>query len=110
MTTKELYITRGIQENFSVQLQQVLWNIVMQREQEAKKIGILPDYLSVFHIRDTENNGESCIKLLQEEPPYSYKYRIKTKETFKKRKVYVIREDCNDIDSSYFVMLLPEEY
>ncbi|PKE50744.1 hypothetical protein CW674_05200 [Macrococcoides caseolyticum] len=110
MINTDMYITRGIQEHFSVPVQQVLWNIVMQREREAKKQGIKPDYLSVFHIRDAENKDESYIKLLQEEPPYSYKYRIKTKETFKKRKVYVIREDRNDIGSSYFVMLLPEEY
>ncbi|PKE62290.1 hypothetical protein CW683_11185 [Macrococcoides caseolyticum] len=106
MKATERYITRGVQENLSPHLQQLLFSIVNKRDEDAERNGQKADYLSVFHVK-RRGDRHIQIKLLQEQPPYNMKYTIQSTEDFKKNKVYVVRED--DVDP-FYIMLLPTEY
>lgn len=98
------YITRGISEQLSLDLQILLWNMVKEREDQPQT-----DYLHIFRLQ--EDNNMLSVTHEQEQPvyklEYSYTNYIKNQNALSK-KVYVIRED--DIDAFYYVMLLPEEY
>jgi len=108
MPKSQTYITRGIDEHIPHNIINIIWSLVLKREEEAKKYNEKPDYLSVFHIRKTDNENIIRIKHLQEQPPYSHTYQFVSDQTFNRQKVYVVREDA--VDLKYFVMLLPEEY
>ena len=98
------YITRGISEQLSLDLQILLWNMVEERENQGHT-----DYLHIFRLQEEENI--LSITYEQEKPPYKLEYHytnyVKNQNALPK-KVYVIRED--DVDAFYYVMLLPEEY
>lgn len=108
MSKTNTYITRGIDDNIPKNIINIIWSLVMKREEDAEKNNEPVDYLNVFHIRKTKDDTVLKIKHFQENPPYSNTYRIVSHETVTKQKVYVIREDS--VDLKYFVMLLPEEY
>ncbi|MVG89924.1 hypothetical protein GO695_06940 [Staphylococcus aureus] len=99
------YITRGISEQLSLDLQILLWNMVKERDNQPHT-----DYLHIFRLQDEGNNILS-ISHEQEQPAYKLEYHytnyVKNQNALPK-KVYVIRED--DVDTFYYVMLLPEEY
>lgn len=98
------YITRGISEQLSLDLQILLWNMVKRRDNQPQT-----DYLHIFRLQEDEN----IISIIheQEQPTYKLEYHytnyIKNQNALPK-KVYVIRED--DVDVFYYVMLLPEEH
>ncbi|MCI2874885.1 DUF960 domain-containing protein [Staphylococcus hominis] len=98
------YITRGISEQLSLNLQILLWNMVKERDNQAHT-----DYLHIFRLQEDENI--LSITHEQEQPTYKLEYHytnyVKNQNALPK-KVYVIRED--GVDTFYYVMLLPEEY
>ncbi|PNN08557.1 DUF960 family protein [Staphylococcus aureus] len=99
------YITRGISEQLSLDLQILLWNMVKDRDNQLNT-----DYLHIFKLQEDDNM--LSITHEQEQPAYKLEYHytklyIKNQNALPK-KVYVIRED--DVDAFYYVMLLPEEY
>ena len=98
------YITRGISEQLSLDLQILLWNMVKDRDNQLNT-----DYLHIFKLQEDDNM--LSITHEQEQPAYKLEYHypnyIKNQNALPK-KVYVIRED--DVDAFYYVMLFPEEY
>ena len=98
------YITRGISEHLSLELQILLWNMVKERDNQPTT-----DYLHIFRLQEDEN----IVSITHEQEQLTYKLEyhytnyVKNQNTLPK-KVYVIRED--DVDAFYYVMLLPEEY
>lgn len=101
----ELYITRGIASNLTESLQQQLWKMVLYRENEQAKEQEA-DYFHIFQFN--MYNDQLYIKHKQERPDYVKIHKANIKQPININKVYVIRED--DVDFSYYVMLLPEEY
>ncbi|MFQ3903383.1 DUF960 family protein [Staphylococcus pseudoxylosus] len=100
------YITRGIANHLPAMLQQQLWKLVAQREQEQFDDNESLDYFHIFQFN--MHNSQLYIKHKQERPEYVKIYETKYHQPININKVYVIRED--DVDLSYYVMLLPEEY
>ncbi|MCI2911146.1 DUF960 family protein [Staphylococcus hominis] len=98
------YITRGVSEHLSLDLQILLWHMAEERENPPHT-----DYLHIFKLQEEKNI--LSITHEQEQPPYKLEYHytnyVKIQNALPK-KVYVIRED--DVDVFYYVMLLPEEY
>ncbi|HCU8275794.1 TPA: hypothetical protein PRN60_002664 [Staphylococcus aureus] len=98
------YITRGVSEHLSLDLQILLWHMVGERENPPQT-----DYLHIFRLQEDKN----ILSIIheQEQPAYKLEYHytnyVKNQNALPK-KVYVIRED--DVDTFYYVMLLPEEY
>ncbi|MFJ5555821.1 DUF960 family protein [Staphylococcus capitis] len=98
------YITRGISEHLSLDLQILLCNFVKERDYQP-----LRDYLHIFKLQEDENI--LSITHEQEQPAYKLEYHYTNyveNQNALPKKVYVIRED--DVDTFYYVMLLPEEY
>ena len=98
------YITRGISEQLSLELQILLWNMVKERDYQGHT-----DYLHIFKIQEDDNMLSVIHE--QEQPAYKLEYHYTNYEKNQNalpKKVYVIRED--DVDAFYYVMLLPEEY
>lgn len=98
------YITRGISEQLSLDLQILLWHMVEEKDNQPHT-----DYLHIFKLQEDDNM--LSITHEQEQPAYKLEYRYINYEKNQNalpKKVYVIRED--DVDVFYYVMLLPEEY
>lgn len=94
------YITRGIQETFSFELQLTLWNMI----DDLIKEDIEVDYLQVFNIDVMDEHV--TIKHTQEQPSYEKSQTFKTADikdgtSFK---VFVID------DLTHTTMLLASEY
>ena len=102
----ERYITRGIASNLPTTLQQQLWKLVAQRENEQSKELEEIDYFHVFQFH--VHNDQLYIKHKQERPEYVKIHKANYSKVININKVYIIRED--DVDLSYYVMLLPDEY
>ncbi|MCE5762929.1 hypothetical protein JL781_04560 [Staphylococcus pseudintermedius] len=100
------YITRGIDNNLPVTLQHQLWQLVAQRENEQSKEQEAIDYFHIFQFN--MHNDRLYIKHKQERPTYVKTHKSNVKHPININRVYIIRKD--DIDLSYYVMLLPEEY
>ena len=100
------YITRGIANNLPITLQKQVWQIVTQREQEQSKVNELLDYFHIFQFNTRHN--QLYIKHKQERPEYVKIHKANYSKVININKVYIIRED--NVDLSYYVMLLPEEY
>lgn len=101
----ERYITRGIANYLPEALQQQLWKIVSYIEHEQSKEQVT-DYFHIFQFN--MYSDQLYIKHKQERPDYVKIHKANYKQPLNINKVYVIRED--DVDLSYYVMLLPEEY
>ncbi|EHJ07399.1 DUF960 family protein [Staphylococcus simiae] len=100
------YITRGIASHLPGSMQRQLWSLVHQREKEQNKEAQKSDY---FHIFEFDiHHHQLYIEHKQECPEYIKVHKANYSKTMMIDKVYVIRED--DVDLSYYVMLLPEEY
>ncbi|MBM0838509.1 hypothetical protein F1614_07485 [Staphylococcus epidermidis] len=98
------YITRGISEHLSLDIQILLWNMVDERENPPHT-----DYLHIFRLQEEENI--LSITHEQEQSPYKLEYHYTNyakNQIALPKKVYVIREE--DVDTFYYVMLLSEEY
>ncbi|MDW8555074.1 DUF960 family protein [Staphylococcus xylosus] len=100
------YITRGIAQNLPISLQKQLWQLVARREQTQSKGQESLDYFHIFQFN--MHNNQLYIKHKQERPEYVKTHKANVKQSIDINKVYIIRED--DVDLSYYVMLLPEEY
>ncbi|PTK10474.1 hypothetical protein BU594_06315 [Staphylococcus arlettae] len=100
------YITWGIANNLPMTLQRQLWQLVAKRENEQSKELEAIDYFHVFQFN--MYNNQLYVKHKQERPEYVKIYKANVKQPININKVYIIRED--DVDLSYYVMLLPEEY
>ena len=100
------YITWGIANNLPMTLQRQLWQLVAKRENEQSKELEAIDYFHIFQFN--MHNDQLYIKHKQERPEYVKIYKANVKQPININKVYIIRED--DVDLSYYVMLLPEEY
>ena len=87
------YITRGISEQLSLDLQILLWNMVKERDNQPHT-----DYLHIFRLQDEDNNILS-ISHEQEQPAYKLEYHYTNYVKIKMHylKVYVIREDDVDV-------------
>ncbi|MEX5695788.1 DUF960 family protein [Staphylococcus cohnii species complex 1659] len=102
----ERYITRGIANYLPAMLQQQLWKLVAQRENEQFKELEEIDYFHIFQFNI--HSSQLYIKHKQERPEYVKIHKVNYSKAININKVYIIRED--DVDLSYYVMLLPEEY
>lgn len=102
----ERYITRSIVNYLPAMLQQQLWKLVAQRENEQFKELEEIDYFHIFQFN--MHNSQLYIKHKQERPEYVKIHKANYSKAININKVYIIRED--DVDLSYYVMLLPEEY
>ena len=102
----ERYITRGIANSLPIILQKQLWQLVAQRENEQFKELEEIDYFHIFQFN--MHNSQLYIKHKQERPEYVKIHKANYSKAININKVYIIRED--DVDLSYYVMLLPEEY
>ncbi|WP_192977710.1 DUF960 family protein [Mammaliicoccus vitulinus] len=102
----ERYITRSIANYLPAMLQQQLWKLVAQRENEQFKELEEIDYFHIFQFN--MHNSQLYIKHKQERPEYVKIHNANYSKAININKVYIIRED--DVDLSYYVMLLPEEY
>ena len=102
----ERYITRGIANYLPAMLHQQLWKLVAQRENEQFKELEEIDYFHIFQFNTRHN--QLYIKHKQERPTYVKTHKTNVKQPININKIYIIRED--DVDLSYYVMLLPEEY
>lgn len=100
------YITRGIANHLPAMLQQQLWKLVAQREHEQFDDNESLDYFHIFQFN--MHNSQLYIKHKQERPEYVKIHKANYSKAININKVYIIRED--DVDLSYYVMLLPEEY
>ena len=100
------YITRGIDNNLPIILQQQLWKLVAQRENEQSKELEAIDYFHIFQFN--MHNNQLYIKHQQERPAYVKTHKANVKQSIDINKVYIIKED--DVDLSYYIMLLPNEY
>ena len=88
------YITRGISENIPLEIQIILWNMVLS-------MPVKKDYLQIFELSTNENN--LTIKHSQEVPPYEKIYKFIVLEPINE-KIYIID------DGDYSTMLLSDEY
>lgn len=100
------YITNGIVQHLPTALQHQLWQFVAQRENKQSKEREAIDYFHVFQFN--MHNNQLYVKHKQERPEYVKTHKANVKQPINVNKVYIIRED--DVDLSYYVMLLPEEY
>ncbi|MDE7364100.1 MAG: DUF960 domain-containing protein [Ruminococcus sp.] len=92
---KSRYLTRGVDESISLELQMFMWEAV-DRMTEPK------DYLQVFRL--TEQNGLQVIHHTAEQTEYEMTYILPTTTKAVTAKVYIID------DGDHCTMLLAEEY
>lgn len=88
------YITRGISENIPLEIQIILWDIVIS-------MPVKKDYLQIFELSTKENI--LIIKHSQEVPPYEKTYEFIVLKLINE-KIYIID------DGDYSIMLLADEY
>ena len=100
------YITNGIVQHLPTALQHQLWQFVAQRENKQSKEREAIDYFHVFQFN--MHNNQLYIKHQQERPAYVKTHKANVKQSIDINKVYTIKED--DVDLSYYIMLLPNEY
>lgn len=100
------YITRGIVQNLPISLQKQLLQLVAQRENEQSEELEEIDYFHIFQFN--MHNNQLYVKHKQERPEYVKIHKANYSKAININKVYIIRED--DVDLSYYVMLIPEEY
>lgn len=94
MFSGKKYITRGVYENISIELQIILWDMVLS-------MPIKKDYLQIFELSTDENI--LTIKHSQEIPTYEKIYKFIDSKPINE-KIYII----DDIE--YSTMLLASEY
>lgn len=100
------YITRGIANNLSPTLQHQIWDLVLQKDTNQSNEQEPLDYFHIFQF--IMHQQKIFIRHTQENLEYFQYTKANDNHQVNISKVYVIRED--DVDFSYYVMLLPEEY
>jgi hypothetical protein len=95
------YMTKGIQQDISLELQLLMWNCIDTLKSEGKEL----DYLQVFELTKEKEGDISFQKIehRQEVPEYNMTFRVFPKEMVN-AKVFVID------DGQYSTMMLAEEY
>lgn len=88
------YITRGISETIPLEIQIILWDMVLSMQ-------VTKDYLQIFELSTNENI--LTVKHFQEVPPYEKNYKFIFLEPINE-KIYIID------DGDYSIMLLNNEY
>lgn len=101
MFDNERFMTKGIQDNVSLELQLFMWSCIDTLKWKEKDI----DYLQVFELSTWERNEVlfQNIEHRQEVPEYKRIYKIPSKEAIIE-KIFVID------DSSNTTMMLADEY
>ena len=95
------FITIGVKENISLDIQLFMWNEIEKRINLKKEL----DYLQVFNISIIDKDkGIVKIEHTQEIPEYKKTSIIKSKEVRNNLKVFVI------LEAEYATMLLASEY
>lgn len=94
MFDNKKYITRGISENIPLEIQLILWDMVLS-------MPVKKDYLQIFDLSTNENI--LTIKHSQKAPPYEKIYKFIVLEPINE-KIYIID------DGDYSTMLLADEY
>ena len=95
------FMTIGVKENISLDIQLFMWNEIEERINAEKQI----DYLQVFNISIIDKDkGIVKIEHSQEIPEYKKTSIIKSKEVRNNLKVFVI------LEAEYATMLLASEY
>jgi hypothetical protein len=99
-TNTKRYITRGVNEEVSLNIQILLWNLIESTSYEVEL-----DYLQVFELKVINSNGITAQKIIhkQEVPYYQKEYTLNIDNPVN-AKLYVI----DSID--YVTMMLAEEY
>jgi len=95
------YLTRGIRDKVSLQIQIILWTLV----DELVNSSTNADYLQIFTFKI--ENDELIITHKQEEPEYEVEYHIKSIDDYDilpSIKIYIID------DETHSTMLLAAEY
>lgn len=94
------YVTKGVMDSLSVELQALCWNLIDQNVQKQLPL----DYLQIFEF-STEKGNQKLVHR-QEEPEERKEYLISPKIRLKSvsQKIWVIDS------GEYQTMLLPEEY
>jgi hypothetical protein len=95
MFDNQRYITRGIESEVPLWLQNLIWYMIDSMESEEK------DYLQVFNL--SPDNGKQKIIHTQEQPPYKKEFTFDADEPVT-AKIFVID------DETHSTMLLAEEY
>ena len=82
------YITRGISEQLSLELQILLWNMVKERDYQGHT-----DYLHIFKIQEDDNMLSVIHE--QEQPAYKLEYHyanyVKNKNTLPKKSTSFVK-------------------
>jgi len=93
------FITPGVSERVSVEMQQFLWHLIDKLKAEPNTE---LDYLQVFELTPGKGGGQ-LIKHFQEVPLYCAEYGFENVEMPLVVKIYIID------DGAHSTMLLPEE-
>lgn len=102
MFDNKRYITKGVNETVSIELQMLLWNLIDElKKRENFKI----DYLQVFELRNIKSNKSFNQEIThrQEVEPYKKMYLFSDTEPIN-AKIYVIDS------SEETVMMISNEY
>jgi hypothetical protein len=102
-SSQSRYVTKGIIETIGSDIQNALWSIIDQDQNEGKVL----DYLQVFSLTIVHADGQvyQGIRQKQEQPVRKQKYTILgIKEPLSDITVWIV--DSGD----YWTMLLPNEY
>ncbi|MDR3562103.1 MAG: DUF960 domain-containing protein [Negativicutes bacterium] len=91
------YVTAGVMQQVSPEVQRLLWHLIDKLKTETE-----PDYLQVFDLKEADGTGQKLIHS-QEVPAYRAEYVFVNVAKPLRVKVYVID------DGEYCTMLLPEE-
>ncbi len=90
------YITRGISEQLSLDLQILLWNMVKEQDNQAHT-----DYLHIFRLQDEDNNILS-ITHEQEQPAYKLEYHY---TNYVKIKMHYLRKSTSFVKMTWKLLL-----
>lgn len=106
MFNGDRYITKGVQDKVSIDLQLVLWSMI----EELERKGVELDYLQVFHLSGEVRNNQSIqiIEHSQEIPKYETKLELIADNPIQ-AKIFVISDE-DENSREYSTMLLAEEY
>ena len=100
MFSRDKFITRGIQSEVPVWMQEFMWQSIDKMDVVAK------DYLQVFRLIQSGQPGKLVQKIIhsQEEPVYKKEYLFPGVASIIESRIFVID------DSSHCTMLLADEY
>lgn len=99
------FATMGIVNSISIDVQNKLWEMIRELENEGMDI----DYLQVFKLQiDDENRNVQIIEHTQEIPEYKNTLRIEVKNSIDEKIFIISSSDANGMECS--TILLAREY